>query len=142
MNYYWSGYGKQPSHAHQGDAGFDLSYHGIEPLTIAPHTTTNIPTGIRVALPSGMWAIVTGRSSTFQRGLLTPMSIIDNGYRGDLFAIVHNMSDKPVTIVPQERIAQLIPMQLHTDGVEWHHLDELPTDTSRGTNGFGSSGQL
>jgi len=137
---YWTGNGKPPAQAHEGDAGFDLTYHGDETLIIQPNQTRNIPTGISVQLPPGMWAAITGRSSAFKRDLLTPLSIIDNGYRGELFAIVRNIGHLPQHIMPGERIAQLIPMVIHADDVEWAHTHEL-SDTTRGTGGFGSTGR-
>jgi dUTP pyrophosphatase len=126
MRAYFSGDGAQPSHAHSDDAGFDLAYHGDQPITIQPNETVNIPTGIRVALPYGVWGMITGRSSTFKRDLLTPLSVIDNGYRGDLFAIVRNIGTAPVAML--------------ADVIEWQHQLELD-DTDRGSNGFGSTGK-
>lgn len=140
MRAYFSGDGAQPSLAHADDAGFDLAYHGDQPITIQPNETVNIPTGIRVALPYGVWGMITGRSSTFKRDLLTPLSVIDNGYRGDLFAIVRNIGTAPVVIQPAERVAQLIPVAMLADVIEWQHQLELD-DTDRGSNGFGSTGK-
>ena len=140
MRAYYSGDGAQPSHAHSDDAGFDLAYHGEQPITIQPNETVNIPTGIRVALPYGVWGMITGRSSTFKRDLLTPLSVIDNGYRGDLFAIVRNIGTEPVVVQPAERVAQLIPVAMLADVIEWQHQMELD-DTDRGSNGFGSTGK-
>lgn len=140
MRAYFSGDGAQPALAHADDAGFDLAYHGDQPITIQPNETVNIPTGIRVALPYGVWGMITGRSSTFKRDLLTPLSVIDNGYRGDLFAIVRNIGTAPVVIQPAERVAQLIPVAMLADVIEWQHQLELD-DTDRGSNGFGSTGK-
>jgi dUTP pyrophosphatase len=140
MRAYWSGDGAQPNLAHEGDAGFDLAHNGTEPIVVQPNQTVNIPTGIRVALPYGVWGMITGRSSTFKRDLLTPLSVIDNGYRGDLFAIVRNIGTQPVTIQPAERVAQLIPVAMLADVIEWQHMLELD-DTERGSNGFGSTGK-
>lgn len=137
---HWTGNGQPPTLAHEGDAGFDLAYNGNQPLVIQPGETANIPTGISVALPTGMWAAITGRSSAFKKNLLTPLSIIDNGYRGELFAIVRNIGDTAVTIEPLDRVAQLIPMVLHADHIEWVYTETL-NDTTRGANGFGSTGR-
>jgi len=140
MRAYYTGEGAQPNCAHEGDAGFDLAYHGQEPIDIKPDETANIPTGIKVQLPYGTWAMVTGRSSTFKRGLITPLSVIDNGYRGDLFAIVRNLSNETVTIQPNERIAQLIVIPLLADVITWEKMPYLD-DSERGENGFGSTGK-
>ena len=137
---YWTGDGKEPQHAHDDDAGFDLAYSGDQPLIVEPHTTCNVPTSISVQLPRHTWAMVTGRSSTFKRGLMTPVSVIDNGYRGELFAIVHNFTSEAVVIMPQERVAQLIVIDMLADLIAWQHTDRLD-ETQRGANGFGSTGK-
>jgi dUTP pyrophosphatase len=136
----WTGEGKQPQLAHSDDAGFDLAYHGEQPITIQPNETANIPTGIRIQLPESTWGMITGRSSTFmKRNLITPLSVIDNGFRGELFAVVRNIGTEPQVIAPDERIAQLIIMPMLSHLVAWTHgkLDETP----RGANGFGSTGK-
>ena len=122
MKILWTGEGTEPTMAHEGDAGFDLAYNGDTAISIAPNQTMNIPTGIKVQLPFGTWAMVTGRSSAFKRGLLTPLSVIDNGYRGDLFAIVRNISDQEM----EELLWVKVPF-----------LQE----SARGENGFGSTGK-
>lgn len=140
MTAYFTGPGKAPNQAHTGDAGFDLAYFGDTNIYIHPNQTCNIPTGISIALPPGMWAAITGRSSAFKRDLLTPLSIIDNGYRGELFAIVRNIGPLTQEIMPGERIAQLIPMAVWADTLLWEHSATLD-DTTRGTSGFGSTGR-
>jgi len=140
MKILWTGEGTEPTMAHEGDAGFDLGYNGDTAILIAPNETVNIPTGIKIQLPSGTWAMVTGRSSAFKRGLLTPLSVIDNGYRGDLFAIVRNISDQPIEVQPNERIAQLIVMPLAPEELLWVKVRTLQ-ESARGENGFGSTGK-
>ena len=140
MKILWTGEGTEPTMAHEGDAGFDLAYNGDTAISIAPNQTMNIPTGIKVQLPFGTWAMVTGRSSAFKRGLLTPLSVIDNGYRGDLFAIVRNISDQEIEVQPNERIAQLIVMPLAPEELLWVKVPFLQ-ESARGENGFGSTGK-
>jgi dUTP pyrophosphatase len=136
----WTGEGKQPQLAHSDDAGFDLAYHGDQPITVYPTQTCNIPTGISIQLPAGTWGMITGRSSTFmKRHLLTPLSVIDNGFRGELFAVVRNIGDEPQEIQPDERIAQLIIMPMTSHLVTWTY--GALEDTQRGANGFGSTGR-
>jgi dUTP pyrophosphatase len=140
MKILWTGEGTEPTMAHEGDAGFDLAYNGDTAISIAPNQTMNIPTGIKIQLPFGTWAMVTGRSSAFKRGLLTPLSVIDNGYRGDLFAIVRNISDQSIEVQPNERIAQLIVMPLAPEELLWVKVHTLQ-ESARGENGFGSTGK-
>jgi len=131
----------QLTQGYAGDAGFDLAYNGTTPFAILPQSTAKIPTGVRVAMPDGMYAIITGRSSTFaKRTLITPMSIIDSGFRGELFAMVYNYGHEQQTLQPGERIIQLLPMVNLAGMIRWQNVGELPT-SERAEQGFGSSGR-
>lgn len=122
--------------AHPGDAGLDLFCS--ESATIEPGRFVDIPLGISVEIPGGYWAMLAGRSSTLRkRGLLVNQGIIDQGYRGPLFAGVWNLTDEPVEVPRGDRVAQLILIPLWTGNpVSVLHLAE----SSRGMSGFGSSG--
>lgn len=138
---YFTGDDDQLYQAYPGDAGFDLRYNGDEPLTIQPHTMAKIPTGVRVAMPQGMYAVITGRSSTFaKRNLITPMSIIDSGFRGELFAVVWNFGSEPQVIEPRERVIQLLPMDNIASVLRWEQVEHLSA-SERADQGFGSSGR-
>lgn len=127
-----------PRRGYEGDAGFDLVV--AEATTVSYGGTVDVPMGVRVEMPEGMWGLLTGRSSTLRnRGLLVNTSIIDNGYRGDLFALVRNMTEGKVEIEKGERIAQLIPMRLEAPSMELLRVDEL-SDSDRGVLSFGSTG--
>lgn len=131
----------QMSQAYEGDAGFDLAYNGNEPLTIEPQTMGKIPTGVHIALPQGMYALITGRSSTFaKRQLITPVSVIDNGFRGELFGVVWNFGTEPQAIQPGERIVQVLPMMNVAGVLRWKRVTTL-SSSARAEQGFGSSGR-
>ena len=70
--------------------------------------------------------------------VLNAPGTIDADYRGEIGVILVNLSQKSFTIVPYERIAQLVVAQYAT--VEWKAVDAL-TESVRGTRGFGSSGR-
>jgi len=126
-----------PAPQYAGDAGCDL--YVSETTTIEPNCFADIPCGIAMLLPRGMWARITGRSSTIRKKkLLVIEGIIDNGYTGPLFCAVWNMSDQPVVVSAGDRVAQLIPHRLNP--VDWEEASILP-ETERGSKGFGSSGE-
>ncbi len=132
-----SGKGKMPTQAYTADAGYDL--YVSRKVTIAPKTFVDVHTDISGHLPDGIWGRITGRSSTLRKhGLQVQEGIIDNGYRGELFVGVWNLTDKPVTIEIGHRIAQII---LHNSiSVRWIKVKKLkPSD--RNTKSFGSSGK-
>lgn len=132
-----------PSNVHPGDAGFDL--YVSEDVVVAPHAFTDVPVGARVALPPGVWARITGRSSTLRkRGLMVVEGIIDTGYRGDLFSGVWNLTSEKVILRAGDRIAQLIlhenvSARYRPEAVSAERFDAVGGD-SRGVAGFGSTG--
>lgn len=129
---------KLPTRGYQGDAGVDL--YTSEQVTIEPGTFRDVPTGIRLGLPAGYWARITGRSSTLRkRSLLCAEGVIDNGYTGPIYAGVWNLSPLPRTIEVGERVAQLILHRI--EPLEFEQVDEVVSVDGRGSNGFGSSGQ-
>jgi len=131
----------QMTQAYEGDAGFDLAYNGDEPMVIDAQKTGKIPTGVRIALPAGMYALITGRSSTFaKRTLLTPVSVIDNGFRGELFGVVWNFGATAQEIQPGERVIQLLPMMNVAGVLRWKRVGSL-SSSERADLGFGSSGR-
>ena len=103
---------------------------------------TDVPCGIRVAMPPSVAALVVGRSSSVKRGLTVHLTLIDPGYRGDLFVFVSNDTEEPITLERGTRVAQLMPVPslasaLHLARVG--SVDDLPP-SDRGARGFGSSG--
>lgn len=130
---------RMPIRANSDDAGFDL--YVAQDVVIPPHAFRDVPSGVSVELPNGYWGMLTGRSSTIrQRGLLVVQGIIDTGYTGELFSAVWNLTAEPVSIKMGERIAQLIILPNSTQMSVLSRADALGV-TSRGNNGFGSSGR-
>ena len=130
---------KAPFKKHVGDAGWDL--FTSRECVIQPGDTVDVHTDIKIDMPPYLYARITGRSSTLRNyKLLVNEAIIDNGYTGELFVCVHNMSDKPFTVEKGMRLAQVL---FHTiEDVRWSQVDKvLPTPGKRGNDGFGSTGK-
>ena len=127
-----------PVRTYEGDAGFDLIV--AAGVVILPGEFFDVPAGIRVELPPGVWAMITGRSSTLRRRkLLISQGIIDNGWRGELFAGCWNLGDKTARIERGERLAQLIPFHQASLDMRLMQVDRL-SSSDRGEAGFGSTG--
>lgn len=128
-----------PRKTYLSDAGFDLVV--AEDKWIGPGQAVDVPMGIAVQLPSWSFGRITGRSSTLRRrGLLVVEGIIDESYRGDLFALTQNLSsDEGVSVRAGERIAQLVLHSNVSASVELSQVQDLVM-TARGSKGFGSSG--
>lgn len=124
-------------------AGYDL-YAAPEDgaaITIAPHTTAMIGTGLAVAIPEGYFGGVFARSGLASKQGLRPancVGVIDADYRGECTVALHNDSDQPRMIEPGERIAQLVILPFLE--AEFEERETLP-ETERGAGGFGSTGK-
>ena len=133
---------KIPKRATSGSAGMDLYACIDEPITLAPGQLAIVPTGIAIALPdNGCAAFLYARSGLgVKHGicLSNGVGVIDSDYRGEICAGLCNVSDKPYTIEPDERVCQMVIAPVLTpDVVEVNELD----DTDRGEGGFGSTGK-
>lgn len=133
---------KIPKRATGGSAGMDLYACIDEPITLAPGQLAIVPTGIAIALPNNSCAaFLYARSGLgVKHGicLSNGVGVIDSDYRGEICAGLCNVSDKPYTIEPDERVCQMVIAPVLTpDVVEVSELD----DTDRGEGGFGSTGK-
>ena len=130
-----------PKRATNGSAGIDLYACIDSPVTICGSDLVKIPTGIAVELPNeNMAAFVFGRSGLGVNHGIAPsnaVGVIDSDYRGEICVGLTNHGKEPYVIEPQTRIAQLIVMPVYCLPIL--EVTEL-SDTSRGSNGFGSSG--
>ena len=72
--------------------------------------------------------------------LVVPKGVIDQGYRGELFAVILNLGTNPVTIYHGDRYVQLILHKREIADIEVIEVDKL-SETERGDSGFGSTGR-
>jgi dUTP pyrophosphatase len=131
---------REPTRAHEGDAGYDL--YALEAATIGPGERASVGTGIAVAIPDGWAGLVLPRSGLAARhGITLPNApgLIDSGYRGEVRVLLLNSDARePFEVAPGDRIAQLLLVRHEApELIEVDSLDE----TVRGAGGFGSSGR-
>lgn len=110
-------------------------------VTIMPHQTMLIGTGLRMAPPEGFYVGVYARSGLSSKEGLRPancVGVIDEDYRGEYLVAVHNDSEVTRSIRHGDRIAQIL-LQKRYD-MDFEEVDELDT-TGRGVGGFGSTGK-
>jgi len=126
---------------HEGDVGYDLYADIQEPVTIEPHTTEFIHTGIAIEIPDGYFGAVFARSGLASKQGLRPancVGVCDSKYRGEYMVALHNDCMAARTVSPGDRIAQLVVMPYLN--VNFNEVDEL-SNTERGEDGFGSTGR-
>ena len=78
-------------------------------------------------------------STKYGMRLANCVAVIDSDYRGNVRIPMYNDSDKPFTVMPHERLAQIIIEKV--PDVAFFFFYEL-TETDRGDGGFGSSGRI
>ena len=121
-------------------AGCDL-YAAIDaPIKLQPMERRLIPTGIVIELPPGYEAQLRPRSGLAVKQGLTVLNspgTIDADYRGEIQALIINLGSSFVTLLPGDRIAQLV-IAKH-ERAQFVVVEEL-SPTGRGTGGCGSTG--
>ena len=130
-----------PTKGSEYAAGHDLYAHIEEgTISIAPHTTAKIGTGIAVIPPEGTFGAVFARSGLATKQGLRPancVGVCDEDYRGEYIVALHNDTDEEKIINNGDRIAQLVFIPYTKDDMEI--VTEL-NETDRGAGGFGSTG--
>ena len=130
-----------PEYKTEGAAGMDLCAAISEPITLKPLERKLIPTGLKIELEHGYEAQIRPRSGlSIKHGitLINCIGTIDEDYRGEVCIPVVNVSNEEYTILPDERIAQMVLAKYEQAKIEV--VTEL-TETSRGEGGFGSTGK-
>ena len=123
-------------------AGADLCACITEELVIKAGQTVLVPTGIAIELPMGLVGLIYARSGLASKRNLAPankVGVVDCDYRGEVMVALHNHGSVDQTVLPGERIAQLVIAPYITALFE--ETDEL-SETVRGEGGFGSTGQI
>jgi len=128
---------KVPHYSHKGDAGLDL-FSSVDSV-LNKGEVKPVPTGIQVAIPEGHVGLVWDKSGISLKGVHRLAGVIDSGYRGEVRVVMVNFGEETFVIKKGMKIAQLL-IQPVMD-VEVVEADELE-ETSRGENGFGSTGKF
>lgn len=121
-----------PRRGHDNDAGLDV----CSPIQrrIFPGETLKIPLGFGVEIPDGYVGFIFPRSSLSAKGVVCELPPIDSGYRGEIHAVVTNVSRDSYHINEGDRVGQLVILPVV--------IAELVTvKDERGTGAFGSTGK-
>lgn len=153
---------KIPTYANIGDAGMDI--YALDDYTILPGETKLVPTGIKVAVPTGYELQVRPKSG---RALKTKLRVantpgtIDSGYRDEVSVIVENIEapikdieydftpkgqpiirsilhGEPFVISKGTKFAQLVLNEIPT--AQFFKVEDINSVEGNRGGGFGSSG--
>ncbi len=130
-----------PTYGTPGSAGLDLRACIDQIITLEPGQSELIPTGLSIFIENpGYCAMILPRSGLgHKQGLVLGnlVGLIDSDYQGPLMVSAWNRSNKPVTIQPMDRIAQMVIVPIIQAQLQ---IVDSFTATERGTGGFGSTG--
>ena len=131
----------EPKYNYESDSGFDL--HSTEEIVIPPFGRALVPTGISLDINDGFEIQVRSKSGlALNQGLmcLNSPGTVDNGYTGEVKAIIFNTNKEPFTITKGMKVAQAVLCPV-VNG-KWVDLvnKETINNKERGENGFGSTG--
>jgi dUTP pyrophosphatase len=140
-----------PEYKHAGDSGFDLRAYilmdedtGKREITIKPLERMLIHTGLYFELAHGTELQVRPRSGHAIKYGLTVINTpgtVDSQYRGEVCVLLINLSLQDQVIENGDRIAQGVICPVFTkEDCEFTQVDDVSTDTERGTGGFNSTG--
>ena len=122
-----------PFRPHENDAGADV-YMPYD-CTLKPGEIARIPLGFGLMIPDGYAGYVFPRSSMAAKGLVCELPPIDSGYRGEIHAIISNVSNKVQTIHKETRVGQIVITPIIIADFAFDLVKERETDA------FGSSGE-
>jgi dUTP pyrophosphatase len=130
-----------PCYSKMGDAGLDLTAISINAQT----EFIEYGTGLAIEIPNGYVGLLFPRSSISKYDLLqcNSVGVIDCNYRGEIKIRFKRTSDLKSPLFDEklynigDRVGQLIILPYPQ--IELVEVQEL-SDTNRGQNGFGSSG--
>lgn len=128
-----------PTRAYPSDSGWDCYAANDSHIWIGARAVV-VPLGIAVEAPRGYEVQVRPRSSLLaRRGLHCAFGTTDNGYRGELCAVLCKVAASERSFIePGERVCQLVVVPVpEVELVESAFL----SDSERGGAGFGSTGR-
>ncbi len=126
-----------------GDCGYDC--YARETVVIPAHGAAKVPLGFGMVIPEGYTAYMHNRGGTFLRGLSVGDALIDLNYRGEVNALMQNITDEDITIERGERPCSMV-LTPNVD-IDWLSEDEandvymLLNGEERGSSAFNSSGR-
>jgi len=129
-----------PAYQTADAAGLDLCAALLEPLTIAPGERVKVPTGLKLAIPSGFEGQVRPRSGIAWRHGVTVVNApgtIDADFRGEVAVLLVNLGQAPFVIERGARVAQLVIAPVARAVLR---EVEAVGATERGAGGFGHTG--
>ena len=133
---------RTPEYGTDGSAGLDFFVPNDttwESITIASHRGINIPSGIKMKVPQDHAMIAFNKSGIALKGFQVGACVVDSDYRGEIHLHVFNTTTHDIIIKRGMKLVQFILIPYIK--IEAQPVDNIESDTPRGTGGFGSTGK-
>ena len=131
-----------PVYGTPGSAGIDLRACIEHNMVINPGQCELIPSGIAMHIGDPHFAaMILPRSGLgHKHGIVLGnlVGLIDSDYQGQIFVSLWNRGNTPFTLLPLERMAQLVIVPVMQ--AKFNIVEEFPL-SERGIGGFGSTGK-
>jgi dUTP pyrophosphatase len=135
-----------PTRSTAGSVGYDLYIDpAVEQIVVLENDTAICSTGISVELPQSplegheyVFKVEARSGLSFKNDIEIGAGVVDPDYRGEIKIKVYNTGKKPFTLRGGDRVAQGLLLLSYIVPVQ--EVNELNL-TTRGENGFGSSGR-
>ena len=125
-----------PNRAHDTDAGLDL--FSRETKIIPAKGSATFDTGVHIQLPPNTTGFLKSKSGLNVKHGITSDGVIDVSYTGSVVAKLYNHSNEDYEVKKGDKITQLVILPIIS--LELNIVSKFE-ETSRGDNGFGSSGR-
>lgn len=125
-----------PNRAHDTDAGLDL--FSRETKIIPAKGSATFDTGVHIQLPPNTTGFLKSKSGLNVKRGITSDGVIDVGYTGSVVAKLYNHSNEDYEVKKGDKITQLVILPIIS--LDLNIVSKFE-ETSRGDNGFGSSGR-
>ena len=129
-----------PKYETAGSSDMDVAAHIEDNIIINPGEKALVSTGLSISIPVGYEVQIRPRSGLAAKKSITVLNspgTIDADYRGEIKVILINLGKEKFVVKNGERIAQMVVCPVIQASLD--EVKEL-SDTARGVDGFGSTG--
>lgn len=119
------------------DSDYDL--FTCSDVMVKPGQTEPILTNIAIKFPSGWEGKIEEKSGLGLKGISVLGGVIDEGYRGEIIVIIHNLGKVSKLFKTGEKVAQL-RLRPRSPNFVFKETSKEFEATERNTGGFGSTG--
>lgn len=136
MNVYLEPGTKEPTRAHETDAGLDL--YSRETALVPAHGSAVFKTGVHIELPHCTVGLLKSKSGLYVLHDITSDGVIDEGYSGEIVVKLYNNGEHDYWVEEGDKISQLLVVPVQYERVK---IVKTAKGGIRGNAGFGSTGK-